>query len=103
MSKPREMLQELFEEIYGVKAVYFQAPSSTRMVYPCIRYSKSRPAVRHADNLRYFSKNCYDVVVIDKDPDSKIPQHILNAFTYCSIDRTYTKDNLNHTVMTLYF
>lgn len=103
MSKPREMLQEFLESIPGVKKVYFQAPATVRMVYPCIRYSKSVPASRNADNIHYFGKNRYDLTVIDPDPDSEIPDHIRKTFTYCSIDRIYTASNLNHTSMTLYF
>lgn len=103
MSKPRELLQEYLEELPGVKKVYFQAPSTVRMVYPCIRYSKSVPSNRFADNVRYLHKNRYDLVVIDPDPDSKIPDYILKTFTYSSIDRTYTANNLNLTAMSIYF
>lgn len=103
MSKPREMLQEYLEDLPGVKGVYFQPPSKTKMVYPCIRYSRSIPASRNADNMRYYDKNRYDLVVIDPNPDTKIPDYILNTFTYCSMGRPYTADNLNHYPMTIYF
>lgn len=103
MSKPREMLQEFLEGIPGVKKVYFQPPATMQMVYPCIRYTKTIPIVRYADDIRYFGKNRYDLIVIDKDPDSKIPDRILKTFTYCSIDRPYTANNLHHTAMTLFF
>lgn len=103
MSKPRAILSQILNGIEGVRKAYFQPPASVQMVYPCIRYSKASPATKHADNMRYFGLNRYNLIVIDKDPDSEIPQRILDAFDYCSIDRVYTADNLNHTSMTLYF
>lgn len=103
MSKPWQMLQEFLESIPGVKKAYFQAPATVKMVYPCVRYSKSVPMIRNADNIHYFGKNRYDLIVIDPNPDSEIPDHILKNFTYCSIDRVYTANNLYHTSMTLYF
>lgn len=103
MSKPRTTLQHLLEQITGVKKVYFQAPSSVQMVYPCVRYSKSPPATKYADDMRYFGLNRYNLIVIDKDPDSMIPQRILDSFEYCSVDRFYASNNLNHTSITLYF
>lgn len=103
MSNSREKLSQILNGIEGVKKAYFQPPASVQMVYPCIRYSKSPPATKHADNVRYFGRDRYNLIVIDKDPDSEIPQRILDTFEYCSIDRFYTANNLNHTSITLYF
>lgn len=83
--------------------MYFQPPESIKMTYPCIRYRKTRPYVRHANNGKYFFIDEYELIVIDLDPDSEIPMDILRHFSMCSIDRRYTADNLNHTVLTLYY
>ena len=97
----RLKLHEEFCEILGTRNVYFQPPSS--MKYPCIKYSISDKDKINANNRLYRSMNQYTVIVIDKDPDSEIPDKILNHFPMCSFDRFYTADNLNHTVLTLYY
>lgn len=101
-------LHDEFIDILGSRneqesRVYFQPPASKLMKYPCIRYSKVSPSVQRANNKIYKNTNCYEVMVIDTNPDSNIPDKILNHFQMCRWDRTYTADNLNHTVLTLYY
>ena len=83
--------------------VYFNSPSSVQMKYPCIRYSRSNVDVARANNSIYRNTNRYEITVIDKDPDSDIPDRILRHFEMCSFDRGYVADNLNHFVLTLYY
>lgn len=83
--------------------VYFQPPASVQMKYPCIRYSKTNPDIKRANNKVYLHTNKYEVTVIDYDPDSEIPDKILHHFPMCRFDRPYIADNLNHTVLTLYY
>ena len=90
-------------EILGSNNVYFQPPETLKMKYPCIRYTKSRPMVEHADNKRYFNKSHYELIVIDTDPDTAIPDNIAEAFPYCSIDRYYSSNNLTHCALDLYY
>lgn len=97
---------ELHEELCAIletNRVYFQPPASVQMKYPCIRYSKGRPDLKRANDKIYKNTNRYEITVIDYDPDSEIPDKILNHFQMCSWDRAYTSDNLNHTVLTLYY
>ena len=101
MSK-RVELQSLLEELLGSRHVYYQAPENIKMEYPAIRYSKSRPGVRHANNIKYINKDCYEIIVIDKRPDNDVIQKILNL-PYSSFDRRYTSDNLYHDIIVLYF
>lgn len=82
--------------------LYFQPPSSVRMVYPCIVYARAKLNVKHADNKPYLMKDCYSVTVIDEDPDSEIPGKVA-ALPLCSFERHYTADNLNHDRFNLYF
>lgn len=86
----------------GSSYVYFQPPETIKMNYPCIVYRLARDYVNYADDIRYKEKNRYEVTVIDKNPDSTIPDNI-KKFRYCAFDRTYTADNLNHFVFTLYY
>jgi hypothetical protein len=82
--------------------VYFQPPASVNMLYPAIRYSLKDIANEHADDIAYIQSRCYDVMVIDEDPDSSIVTSVA-AIPMCSFDRHYTADNLNHWTFILYF
>ena len=99
--RTRLELQSKLEELLGAKHVYYQAPESQKMEYPCIRYSKSRPDVKHASNVKYINKDCYEIIVISKRPDNDAIQKILDL-PYTSFDRHYVANNMNHDVITLY-
>ena len=86
-----------------VKAVYFQPPQSIQMKYPCIRYSKSAIDTKTADDRIYRKTNQYTITVIDSNPDSVIPDWILDHFPMCRFDRSYIADNLNHFTLILYY
>ena len=90
-------------ELIGSTNVYFQPPASLSMKYPCVKYSLSRIDVLHADDRNYKNIRQYTVTVIDRNPDSELPDLIMNHFRMCSFDRAYPADNLNHTVLTLYY
>lgn len=98
----RLTLQTHLETLLGSENVYFQAPPSNRMAYPCIVYSLSKVAVRHADNAPYTADIAYTVTVITKDPDSLLPGKF-NSLQKCSFDRHFTSDNLHHYVYTLFW
>lgn len=84
------------------KHVYFQPPTGFLMKYPCIVYDFARFDTDYAGNLPYRLKKAYNITVIDKDPDSLIPQRIAEL-PVCSFDRTFKSDNLYHTVFTIYY
>ncbi len=44
----------------------------------------------------------YQVIVIDKNPDSDYVKKV-SLLPMCSFDRHYVADNLNHDAFTLYF
>ena len=90
-------------ELLGSNNVYFQPPETLKMKYPCIRYSKARPLVEHADTLGYFKKDHYELTVIDTDPDTEIPDRIIESIPFSSIDRYYSADNLTHCSLELYY
>ena len=96
-------LQAEFEEIIGNKNVYFQPPASVLMNYDCIRYSRSGIDVEHANNKIYMKTNRYDGVVITEDPDTTLPDQILDHFQMCSFGQSYVSDNLYHYPFTLYY
>ena len=95
-------LQTILEGILGSHNVYFQPPSSVQMRYPAIVYSRKGIEKRSANNDAYHKLSSYEVILIDKNPDSKFIEKIF-GLPYCSFDRHYESDNLNHDVFTLYF
>lgn len=72
------------------------------MVYPCIVYKLDDENRQHADNNVYRRVKRYQVTVIDRDPDSEIPDQVGNL-PMCAFDRFFTTDNLNHFVYQLFF
>lgn len=96
-------LNSLLKTLLGSNNVYFQPPESIKMSYPAIVYSRQDIVDNKADNKSYKHTNCYSVIVIDKDPDSEIPEKLLENIPMCSYDRHYVSDNLNHDVFTIYY
>lgn len=94
-------LHEELCEILGSRNVYFQPPSSVKMNYPAIVYSRKKPEIRFANNGVYAHLQCYEVTVIDKNPDSEIAVKLFNR-PLTGFDRHYKADNLNHDTFTLY-
>lgn len=99
---PRLSLQTLLTALLGSSNVYFQPPPSLAMNYPCIVYKRDDVNTEFADNKPYKHKKRYQVTVIDRDPDSVIPDKVA-ALPMCVFDRFFTADNLNHDVYNLYF
>lgn len=82
---------------------YFQPPSNIQMTYPCIVYSKSERDVRFGNDKRYLIKQAYRLMLIERVPDSGVADAIEGAFQNCAIEQYYTVDNLNHTIIKLYY
>lgn len=99
----RLKLHEELCEILGSLNVYFQPPESAKIKYSCIKYSLVGIDQKYAGNKLYNTRNRYEVIVMDFDPDSDIPAKIMNHFEMCSFDRWYAADKINHFVLTLYY
>lgn len=82
--------------------VYYQPPESVRMTYPAIVYERRLIDNIHANDNVYGQKKSYEVTVIDKNPDSMIVDRV-SKLPYCSHNRHYTADNLNHDVFIIYY
>jgi hypothetical protein len=95
---------ELHNELLSfVPNVYFQPPSNTKMMYPCITYSKTRKMRHFASDVIYLSQQEYALTVIDSNPDNDIADRIEKHFQHCSINQCYAADNLSHTNLSLYY
>lgn len=97
-----DILTKLVKDEVPYEQVYFQPPATYRMKYPCIRYKLDDTDTTYANNNPYVHQKRYEVVVIDPDPDSKIPDKIA-YLPLCIFDRSYTSDNLNHFVFKIYY
>lgn len=97
---PRLQLQALLELI--TENVYFQPPTNIQMQYPCIIYERDGSEVNHADNGSYQRTKRYQVTVIDRNPDSQLPDRV-EELPLCRFDRFFTADSLNHHVFNLFF
>lgn len=100
MARPRSELQTILLGFVG--NVYFQPPSNVVMQYPCIVYKRDPADTEFADNIPYLVTRKYMVTVIDRNPDSNIP-NLVAALPTALHNRSYPKDDLNHDVYTLYF
>lgn len=99
----RLTLHAIFKRILGNNNVYFQEPSSDRMHYPCIRYERSTPDIKAADNRNYMFTKHYTVYCISSDPENDIAERIIKELPMCSPGQHYKADNLYHDVISLYF
>jgi hypothetical protein len=97
----RPNLQTKFEEILGSHNVYFQPPPSVQLKYPAIVYSRKNIDKTFANNGGYMLAPCYEVILIDANPDSQFIEKILEI-PFSSFDRHYEADRLNHDVFTIY-
>lgn len=98
----RLTLHEELCTILTTRNAYFQPPMSVQMKYPAIVYSLGDMRKLHANDGMYKPLVAYEVTLIDEDPDSELVSKIL-ALPYCTFNRFYPADNLNHWVFTLYY
>lgn len=94
-------LQSLLEDI--VPNVYFDPPSGVQMQYPCIRFQRDGSDKEYADNTNYRRTRRYQLTFIARDPDEEGILDEIESLPYCSADRSYKADNLNHDVFIIYF
>ena len=80
--------------------MYFQPPSTVRMVYPAIVYGVENIDNAYANNGVYLSKKSYSITLINKDPDSELIDKINNLPT-ARYSTQFVKDNLYHTIFSL--
>lgn len=98
----RLSLQALLESLLGSANVYFQPPPSLQIEYPCIVYQRDSASTLFAGNNPYRYVKRYQVTVIEKNPDSIIPDKVA-GLPMCTHVRFFTLKNLHHDVFTLFF
>lgn len=95
-------LHDILCNVLGSRNCYFEPPTDFEMLYPCIVYNYTNDQDSFADNLHFISYKRYTITIIDSDPDSVIPDR-LKQLSYCSSDRNFATEGLNHFVFTLFF
>lgn len=95
-------LHKILVGILGSDNVYYQPPTSITLNYPCIVYNLDTGDTQFADDNPYVFMRRYQIVYIDRNPDSDIPDE-LAKLKLCVMDRSYTSDNLYHTAFNIYY
>ena len=95
-------LQSLLETILGSGNVYFQPPENLKMSFPAIVYNRDFRNARFADNIPFAKTFRYQITIIDRNPDSLIPEKI-GELPMSTFVRHFTTEALNHDVYDVYF
>jgi hypothetical protein len=95
-------LHELLITLLGSGNVYFQPPPTVQMKYPCIVYELNDINTDFANDKPYNRHKNYLVTVIDRNPDSSLPDRV-GELPLSNFDRFYTAENLNHNVFRLFY
>jgi hypothetical protein len=102
MARPLSELQALMGSLGGVQEAYIQVPP-TGLQYPCIMIERgSSSDVKFADNLKFHLLKAYTITVVDRSPDSAIPD-LVEGLPKVRFDRFFRTDNLNHFVFQMFF
>ena len=99
----REQLHAELISVLGSSNVYFQPSGTTRMSYPCIKYSRDRGQHIYAGNKTYTYRQAYQLIYIDQNPDNDVVEKLIEHFPMINYNRSYIADNLNHDVLILYY
>lgn len=98
----RQDLHDILLSLLGSSNVYFQPPPSYKLLYPCIVYNRSKIYTKFANNDPYSHAKQYVLTVIDKDPDSELPDKVAKLHA-CRFNRHFVSDGLNHDVFEILF
>lgn len=96
----RLKLQKTLEIIMGKDKVYYCPPSTLKMTYPCIVYSKTDIASTRANDTSYLLHDRYNVTLISKTPDDPRIRQLL-SIPGASYSNGYISDGLCHDVVTI--
>lgn len=92
-------LQHFLEELTGLPEdhVLFQPPEGAKLKYPCITYHLIDVDQLFADNGNYRNVNCYEIMLMSKNPDSRHVA-VFNNLPKCRFLRSYSGEGLNYWV-----
>lgn len=107
-SRNRHILDDKFADFMesnGLprKNVYFSPPEDLKLKYPCIIYKRIDIRETFANNKKYKMDNFYEITLVYDDPDSTLSIDFLNEFETSNLVRSFSSNNLEHTIIHLYF
>ena len=82
--------------------VYFQPGSNVTLVYPAIVYERDRISTKKANDELYLFEKRYKITVMDRNPDSTIPEAVLRLRKTSFLGHNKA-DGLNHDIFATYF
>ena len=100
-TEKRIELNSRLETILGSTNVYYQPPENLKLKFPCIIYEWDSQDNLYANDNKYRKLRRYNITVVDKNPDSDIPDKV-GALPLCSFGRRYISNNIYHTVYSIY-
>jgi hypothetical protein len=108
------------QDLHGILEKLFDGiidPNTSRFIKPCVKYQPgpsvklSYPAIIYnlddipsifADNRPYCWDHRYSVTIIDRDPESKLREKLVQL-PMCKFSRVYVADNLYHFIFEIYY
>lgn len=88
---------------YPVKpCVKYQPGPDVVLTYPAIVYKLDDMPTIYADNKPYHWDHRYEVMLIDRDPESEL-RELLIQLPMCKFSRPFVADNLYHFVFEIYY
>lgn len=100
MARPRAELSDILHNICD--HVYYQPPTGTKLVYPCVVYELEKAHILHADNAPYSYYDLYSLKYITRDPDDAARIQFV-MLPMCSSGKMYINDNLYHHPFDIYW
>ena len=98
MSKRKELDSKLRAILPNV---YYQPPSTIKMQYPCVVYSRNRTNPFFADNQKYVRRETYQVTVVDENPDSNYANAV-DQMVEARWVNSFSTQGLHHFVFEIY-
>lgn len=96
-------LRKVQEDTLGYQHTYFEPTEQVRMQYDAVVYNRTDMNVRRADDKSYMVRNAYQVMVISRDPETKVPEAIQWHFARCTPGKSFVRDNLYHFPFTIFY
>lgn len=98
----RPNLQTMLETLSDELHVYFQPPTSTKIIYPAIVYFRNSFSAFRGDNISYGLFPSYTITLKSRNPEDPILKKLL-SLPYITYDRHYVVNNIHNDVLTIFY
>lgn len=97
-----QTLRNKLMDILGNSNVYYNPPENYKIKYPCIVFYMDDVQRIGADNIGYAMFHRYLLTYISYDPNETVVDALLELPS-SSFVRSYKADNLDHSVINIYW